>query len=37
MVSMEKGIAVAPTRVFIEPGKYPRMWKKRGENEGRKS
>ncbi len=37
MVSMEKGIAVTPTRVFIEPGKYPRMWKKRGGGEGRKS
>lgn len=29
MVSLERGIAVTPTRVFIEPGRYPRMWKKK--------
>ncbi len=29
IMSSSKGIAVSITRVFMEPGKYPRMWKKK--------
>jgi len=33
IMSSERGIAVAPTRVFMEPGRYPRMWRRKKQGE----
>ncbi len=33
ILEAEKGIAVKPQRVIMEPGLYPRMWKKKGEGQ----
>ncbi len=31
VLEAERGVAFKPTRVIMEPGLYPRMWKKRGK------
>jgi H/ACA ribonucleoprotein complex subunit 4 len=30
ILGMDKGIVVEPVRVILEPGLYPRAWRKRG-------